>query len=201
MAALHAVHEQEQFFLVAQLPQAKQVFRRRGRDAAFALHAFNQNGDRRGRNRVPRRLQVIERNVPETRHRRLETFLHLVLSGGGNAGECPAMKGIGRGQNFKPALVMAEFPRQFVKPFICLRAAVGEKAFARANALDDFSGQPSLRLGEIQIRDVDQLFGLLDERLGDGRMRVAEAIHGDAAAEVEVAFTRDIKDIAALAVA
>ena len=48
MAALHAVHEQQQFLLVAQRAQAEQIFRRGGRDAAFALHAFDQNGDGRG---------------------------------------------------------------------------------------------------------------------------------------------------------
>ena len=40
--------------------------------------------------------------------------------------------------------------------------------------------------------------GLLDERLGDGRMRVAEAADGDAAAEVEIALAGDVKNIAAL---
>jgi len=45
MAALHAVHEQQHFLLVAQGAQAQQVFRHGGRDAAFALHAFDQDGD------------------------------------------------------------------------------------------------------------------------------------------------------------
>ena len=201
MAALHAVHEQQQFFLVAQRAQAEQIFRRGGRDAAFALHAFNQNGDGRGRNRVARGGQIVERNVPEARRHRLEPFFDLVLAGGGDAGQRAAVKGIRRRQNFKPAFVVAEFPRQLEQTFVGLRAAVGEKTFARADAFDDFRGQPALRLGEIQIGDVDQFSRLLDERLGDGRMRVAEAAHGDAAAEVEIAFARDIKNIAARAVA
>ena len=201
MAALDAVHEQQQFFLVAQLPQAEQIFRRGGRDAAFALHAFDQDGDGRGRNRVPRGVQIVERNVPETRRHRLEPFFHLVLAGGGDAGERPAMKGIRRRENFKPALVVAEFPGQLEQTFIRLRAAVGEKAFARADALDDFSREPALRLGEIQIRDVNQFFRLLHQRLRDGRVRVAEAANGDAAAEVEVAFAGDIENVAASAVA
>ena len=139
--------------------------------------------------------------MPEAGHHRLKTFFHLVLSGGGDAGERPSVKGIRRGQNFKPAFVMAEFPRQLEQAFVRLRAAVAEKNFAGADAFDEFGGQPALRLGEIKIRDVDEFFGLLDERLGDGRVRVAEAIHGDAAAEVEIALARDIKDVAARAVA
>ena len=145
--------------------------------------------------------QIVERNVPETRHRRLKTFFHFVLAGGGDAGERPAVKGIRRGQNFKPAFVVAEFPRELEQAFVRLRAAVAEKNFARADAFDDFGGEPALRLGEIQIGNVDEFFGLLDERLGDGRMRVAEAAHGDAAAEIEIAFAGDIKNIAARAVA
>ena len=78
---------------------------------------------------------------------------------------------------------------------------MAKKTFARADALDEFGGEPALRLGEIQIGDVDQFLRLLDERLGDGRMRVAEAAHGNAAAEVEIAFAGDIKNITARAVA
>ena len=43
MAALHAVHEQQQLLLIAQLAQAQQVLRRRGRHPAFALDAFDQD--------------------------------------------------------------------------------------------------------------------------------------------------------------
>ena len=75
--------------------------------------------------------QIVERNVPEARHHRLEALFHLVLAGGGNAGHRPAMEGIGRGQNFKPAFVVAEFPRELEQAFVRLRAAVGEEAFAR----------------------------------------------------------------------
>ena len=87
------------------------------------------------------------------------------------------------------------------RPSFASAPLLAEKNLARADAFDEFGGQPSLRFGEIKIRDVDEFFGLLDERLGDGRVRVAEAIHGDAAAEVEVAFARDIKDVAARAMA
>ena len=200
MSALHAVQEQQQLFLVAQRAQAEQIFRRGRRDAAFALHALNHDGDGRGRNRVARGGQIIERNVPETRRRRLETFFDLVLAGGGDAGQRPSMKGIRRRQNFKPAFVVAEFAGELEQAFVGFRAAVGKKAFARADALDEFGGQPALRFGEIQVRDVNQFARLLDERLGDGRMRVAETAHGDARAEIEVAFARDIKQIAARAV-
>ena len=96
---------------------------------------------------------------------------------------------------------MAEFAGELEQAFVGLRAAVGKKAFARTDAFDEFGGQPALWLGEIQVRDVDEFFGLLDEGLGDGRVRVAETAHGNAGAEVEVAFARDIKQVTARAVA
>ncbi len=201
MSALHAVHEQQQFFLVAQRAQAEQIFRRGGRHAAFALHAFNHDGDRRRRNRVARGFQIVERNVPETRRHRLKTFFYFVLAGCGNARERASVKGIRRRQNFKPAFVVAEFARELEQAFVRLRAAVAEKNFARADAFHNFGGEPALRLGEIQIGNVNQFFRLLDERLGDGRMRVAETTHGDAAAKIEIAFARDIKNVTARAVA
>ena len=95
---------------------------------------------------------------------------------------------------------MAEFPREFEQTFVGFRAAVAEKNFAVANSFDEFSREPALRLGEIEIGNVNQFFGLLHECLGDGRMRVAEAAHGNAAAEVEVTLARDIKNVAARAV-
>ena len=200
MSALHTIHEQQQFFLVAQRAQAQQIFRRSGRDAALALHALNQDGNRCGRNRLARGSQIVERHVPEPRGHRFESFFDLVLAGRRNGGQRAPVKGIRRRQDFKPALGVAEFPRDLEQPFVGLRAAVGKKTFTGANPFDQFGGQPALRLGEIQVRHMNQLAGLLDERLGDGRVRVAEATHGDAAAQVEIALARDVKNITARAV-
>ena len=201
MSALHAIQEQQQFFLVAQRAQSEQVFGRGRRDATFALHAFHHDGDGRGRNRVARGGQIIERDVPEARRCRLETLLDLVLAGRGNARQRASVKGIRRRQDFKPAFGVTELARELEQAFVGFRTAVGKKTFARADALDELGGEPALRLGEIQVRDVDEFFGLFDERLGDGRVRVAETAHGDARAEVEVTFARDIKQVTARAVA
>ena len=85
------------------------------------------------------------------------------------------MEGIDRGDDFEPAFVMAEFARQFEQTFVRLRAAVAEENFARGQiSFDDRLRQPALRLVVIEIRDVDELLRLLDERLGDLRIRMAE---------------------------
>ena len=92
MSALNAVQEQQQLFLVAQRAQAEQIFGCGRGDAAFALHAFHQDGDGRRRNCVARGGQIIKWNVPEARRRRLETFLDLVLAGRSDAGQRPSVE-------------------------------------------------------------------------------------------------------------
>ena len=92
---------------------------------------------------------------------------------------------------------MAELAGELEQAFVGLRATIGKKTFARADALDEFGGEPALRLGEIKVRDVDEFARLFDERLGDGRVSVAETAHGDAGAQVEIAFARDIKQVTA----
>ena len=201
MAALNAVHEQQYFFLIAQGAQAQEIFGGGGRHAAFALHAFDHDGGGGGRDGGPGGLEVIERNVPEAGHDRLEAFFHLVLAGRGDAAERPSVKRIDGGKHFKAAFVVTEFARELEETFIRLRAAVGKKTFAGADPFHEFRGQPALRFGEIEIGDVDELLRLLHQRGGDGRVRVAEAAHGDAAAEIQVAAAGHVKQIAARPVA
>lgn len=48
---------------------------------------------------------------------------------------------------------------------------------------------------------MDEFAGLLDERFGDGRVRVTERANRDAAAEIEIATTVHIEQMAAHAMA
>src|SRR5262249_25097759 len=92
ISVLHTVHEQQHFLFVAELSEAKQKFWTRRRQTAFALDAFNQNRNRRRRNRGAHGIQVIVRHVPKARHHRFKSFFHLVLAGRSNAGERAAVK-------------------------------------------------------------------------------------------------------------
>ena len=92
---------------------------------------------------------------------------------------------------------MAKFSRELIQTFVGLGAAVAKKNFSRRDEIHDGLREPSLRFVIIKIRDMHQLARLLDERLGDGRMRVAKGRHRDAAAEVEITFARDVKNVTA----
>src|SRR5208283_4160087 len=48
---------------------------------------------------------------------------------------------------------------------------------------------------------MNQFFGLFDERLGDGRMRMAQTAYRDAAAEIQIAFAGDVINITSGAMA
>ena len=57
-------------------------------------------------------------------------------------------------------------------------------------------GQLDLALGGEQVGDVDGLAGLLADGADQGRVTVAEGVHGDATDQVEVAVAVDVPDVA-----
>src|ERR1051326_1843075 len=109
------------------------------------------------------------------------------------------MGGVYWGDNLQTALVMGEFVRLFEQAFVGLATAVAEEAFARSNEVDEGLSEASLGFVIIIVRDVNELARLIDECLGNGRMRMAEGANGNAAAEIEIAFACNIKDVTARA--
>ena len=200
MAGLHFIEEQKDILFVAELSQTEKIFRRRGSNSAFALDRFHQ--DRRGlrRHRGAHRVEIVEWHLAEAGHHRLETLFDLFLTRRGDARQSAPVKRTVRGDDLVPALVVPEFSRELEQAFVRLRAAVAEKAPARADQPNERFRELGLRLGEIKIRDVQELSRLLEQRIGDFRIGVAQRTDGDAAAEIEVALARHIPDVAPLAV-
>src|SRR5688572_12305712 len=92
IAPLHFIEQEQEALLVAEFAQAHQVFGADWIHPTLALDAFEKDRDRRGRDRVAHRLQIVEWNMPEARRGRPKTLLHLLLSGGGDAGESTSVK-------------------------------------------------------------------------------------------------------------
>ena len=61
--------------------------------------------------------------------------------------------------------------------------------------------QSPLRLLVIEIGNMNDLLGLLNERFSDGRMRMPERADGDAAAQVEITPAIDVVEMTPRAVA
>ena len=76
--------------------------------------------------------------------------------------------------------------RQLERAFPGLGAAVGEESAVHAGNLRQALRQSPLILVVEQVRHVNQQLGLLRDRLGERRMRVAQRIHADPAQEVEI---------------
>src|SRR2546423_412449 len=107
------------------------------------------------------------------------------------------MKGGYSSDDFKTAFVVAKFPGELEQTLVGLDTAVAKEAFAGTDQAHEGLSQPALRFVIIKVRNVDQLARLLNERLGDRRMGVAERADGDTAAQIEVAFAGNIIDITA----
>ena len=201
MPILHAVHKQHQVMLITQLAQAQQIIRLGGRHSTFALNAFHQNRDRCRRDQRPHSRKIVVRRVAKSRNARAESLLDLLLSSGRNASQGAPMKGIEGGENLEPALIVSELARQLEQPFIGLAAAITEETFARPEQAYQRLGQPALLFVIIKVRHVNELARLLDQGLGDCRVRVAQRSDGDAAAQIEITLAGHVIDVAARAVA
>ena len=151
MPALHAIHEQEQALLVAQLTQAEQVLDARRLDPALALNPLDENRGRGRGKRRPHRVQIIVGHVAEARHRRAEALLHLFLARGGDARQGAAVEGISCRDDFKAAFVVSESAREFVQTLIRLRAAVAEKNFTRPDESHQCRREPTLRFVVVKV--------------------------------------------------
>src|ERR1043166_1471621 len=151
MATLHFVHEKKELPFIAQLTQAEQVVRSSGRDAAFALHALDENRSGRRRESVAQGNERIIRHGTEAGKDWLKAFFYLFLSGGGNARQRAAMKGIVGGENLETAFIMAELAGEFVEAFVGFGATVRKENLPRADQAGQRRPQSALRLVVIEI--------------------------------------------------
>ena len=200
MARLDLVQQQQDPALVTKLSQAEKIIGRRGRDPALALDRFDQ--DRRGLRRDGRahRVEIVERNLAKTGHHRFETLFNFLLPRRRDPREGPAMeRTVGR-NNFVTLFAVAKFARQLEQPFVRFRTAVAKETTARPDQPNECFRELGLRLGEIKIGDVEELSRLLEQRVGDLRIGVAQGANRDATAEIEIAPARHIPDVTSLAV-
>ena len=76
-----------------------------------------------------------------------------------------------------------------IAPFHRLHARIAEESvFGKAGGGAEPLGEPFAFRNAKQVGDVDELGGLLGDRLRDVRVRMAERVHGDAGGEIEVAL-------------
>src|SRR5690349_16441573 len=94
---------------------------------------------------------------------------------------------------------MTKPARELIQPLIGLRAAVAEEHLAWRDMLHNVLRQAALRLVVVEVRNVHQPSGLLNERLRDLSIGMAEAIHRDATAQIQVALAAHVPHVTAFA--
>src|SRR5580693_6936677 len=98
---------------------------------------------------------------------------YFFLPGRCDPGQRSTMKRIRCGDDSIATFSVPEFSRQLEQTFVRLGAAIAKKYSARPDMIDNPFRKLPLRLSIIEVRNVDQFFGLLGQRFCDLGMRVA----------------------------
>ena len=201
-AALHLVEDQHQARFVGERTQALQELVRRRMDAALALDRLDQQ--RRGlvAHRGAGRIQVVEVHLVEGIHGRLEALEVLGLRAGRDGRERPPVEGVAeshhavaRRRTAAGLIDACELDRALHR----LRAGIAEEHAVREGRGGEPLRKARLRRNVIEVGDVPKLFGLPLQCGDHMRMRVAQAGHADAAAEIQVALAVGRVEVRSLA--
>jgi len=187
---LDLVVDQQQFPLVAQPAHPRQIVFRGQIDSAFPLDRLHQ--DRAGllAQRLLKRRKIVEGHVAEAGHQGIESLAELLLAGGGDRGQGPAVKGIEHGENLvtaAPAHRTLVAAHELDGRLVGLGAAVAEKHPGAERQLRDLPRQLRLPRNVIQVGDVQQTAGLLADGLHHARVAVAEVADRQAGDEIQIA--------------
>ena len=181
-AGLHLVDHEQQAPLVAQAPHALEVVGVGRVDPALALHGLEQHRRHRRVDGGLELVEVVPGHVAEALGQRLE---HLVLGGlpGGVEGGERASVEAAVGGHDHVAAATAEPAGQLDGALVGLGAGVAEEHLAAGGrAVADQPVERRRHLwpdrGAEEVRHVQQRAGLGGERVGHGRVGVAERGHG-----------------------
>ncbi len=183
---------------LAKIGHGAEELGRRLDHAAFALDRLQQNSGGFGMHGVFKCSDVVERQIAEAGQQRIETLLDFRLTGGGHRTERAAVERLQEGDHLVTLRTVslrafaAEAAGGFDQAVIRLGAGIGEEDFPRkAHVVGvDFLGKFGLERILIEIGNVHQLAGLVADRFDEFRVAMTERTHGDAHAEIQIAFSR-----------
>ena len=189
-AALHLVIDEQQAVLVAQCAQALEEAGRRRADAALALDRLDEDRRRLRPDRLLRRREVAERHLVEALDLRAEALEVLLLAAGGDGGERAAVEGALEGDDAEPlwaAFRILVVARGLDRRLQRLGAGIGEEDAVGEARRRQPVGQLLAIRDAVEVGDVPDLRRLLLQRRDEVGMGMAERVHRDAGAEVEIA--------------
>ena len=180
VARLDLVADEEDILLAAQFRQRIGKFLSHHVDAAFSLNAFHD--DRRGAVCIHQgfhAFRIIELCVFETRNQRLEAFVVVRISGGGEGAVAPAVKTVFHGDNFiaiRPFMQVLVTASGFQRAFVGLAAGVSEEHVRHAGAPGQKLGEFDAWLRVIEIGGVLNFVELLLHRIDPVRIAETEGV-------------------------
>ena len=125
--------------------------------------------------------------MDESLHQGSKIRFYLLLTGGTDASECPAVEGVGEGDDFVTSGGSTEFPGQLVESLVGFGPAVAEEDLTtQTDKFDDQFGKFSLGPREVEIGGVHQRCRLLGDSLCELWMGVPQRANRDARSEIEV---------------
>src|SRR5579859_779423 len=157
-------------------------------DTAFALHAFDQDRDGLRGGRRFDRIQVIEWHLLEAVGERKPCILILLLAGSSRRRQRAPMERVVHADDLERAIAVEPtiLPSQLDGALVRLGAAVREERLHAAADVIQLLGQLYLPLVNVEVRDMDQLRGLLLNGPYDRRVGVPQHIGGDTRDEIEI---------------
>ena len=190
-AALHLVEDEHQPCLVGEGAQVLKERVGRRMDAALALDRLDQQRRCLVADGRAGRVEIIEIDLVEGIDHRLEALEVLGLSARRDGRERPPVEGVAEGDHavaFGRAAAGLIDARELDRALHRLRTGIAEEHTVGEGRGCKPLGEARLRRNMIEVRDVPEFLALGFQRGDHVRMRVAQAGHADAAAEVQVAL-------------
>ncbi len=203
-ATLYFVDHQQPAAFVAQATQRAHVVEIRDLDAAFALQHLDPDSAnaRIGGGRPLDRADVVVRDADESARQRLEALACLVAGRGRERCERASVPGALHDDRLRLglAVLVAIQAHELQCAFVGLGSGVAEEDFLQTRQRAQAVGELFLLAHTVDVRRVDQSTDLLSQRGDQARMRVAEAVDGDASQRIEIFFALLVEEPCTLAV-
>ena len=170
VAGLHFVHHEQDILLLQEGSQLFHEIRIQGDDAAFTLYHLDENrGDSAVSAKLFQRIHISGRERSKAGSQRLEEFVEVILSGGGQGGQGPAMEALLQRHNSRAGgsfVFRSPFPGNLDGAFIGFCSGIGEEHLGHAGLITQGLGQVGTGSSVEQVRHmlnaVDLLFNSCD---------------------------------------
>ena len=166
--------------------------------AALALHHLHDDRAGGGGHGFEESLVIVGRGVGKALVEGAEVVVEHLLTGGSQGGQGAAVEAVHQADDLIAALavgVEAVLAGRLHGAFVGLCAGVGKEHLVKAGALAQGFGQLAAGVGVVQVGGVLQSARLLAHSGHPVRVAVAQAVHADAAGEIQIFLAVKIGDV------